>query len=142
MERAPAFTQAPIDRDIARLTARVEDLERRLRVEPERMTSPPPFVFSYPGTIGTYVFGKHFYPRTTVAELLRVDLVTAGTTDTVIELNRNGTVFATLTIPAGLDSALLAIGQVFRGRFDYAQAAITAAGAGATELSIHMFTIL
>lgn len=89
-----------VERVISDLLARVTRLERVLGDARDR-TGPPELVFSYPGDLLAETSGQWVCRtgRTSVFEVV-AGLVTAGTTDTDVEVLVNGSTALALTIPA------------------------------------------
>ena len=119
---------------------RIADLERRLGILEWalRSTGAPTveeLVFSYAGALAS---GTESPPKilrqSRVLTVLAVALKTAGSTDTVLEILRNGVVANTVTVPAGWLVAALPVAVAYSAG-DTIALVVATAGTGAAEMT-------
>lgn len=113
---------------------RLDELERRLRAQPTQFS--PETIHSWWGPLEIAISGVS--TRRDPAQLVTIDahLDVAGTTDTTVEVLKNGDVIATVVIPA----TLLTVNVPCSVRFDTGdrlQDRVTVVGSGATSLTVH-----
>jgi len=121
-------------RRIAGLEGRVGILERRITSSGESVDRSHSILFSLAGGLSVSTSPPVRVWRGGNLTVIAVTLGTAGTTDTVIDVFRNGTVVATITVP---DGATAHNGSVFV-RFaaeDSLALEITTAGTGAADMT-------
>lgn len=128
-----SLQQPTTDRELERLKIRVTALEKALGrlVELYR----PEELFDFPGPI--YASESDRYrpsSTTTIADVL-MTLLEAGTTDTVVEMLKNGSSVDSFTIPANTRSLLIAVSQTYTNG-DELSFAVETAGNGARGLLV------
>lgn len=112
---------------------RLDELERRLRAQPTAFS--PEVVFTWYGPLATAQ--SPVATRRDPAKLVIVDahLDTAGASDTVVHVLKNGVLVVTVTIPAGLVTVNVPCSVQF-DTGDRLQDSITTAGSGAVSLTV------
>lgn len=119
---------------IAAVERRLSVLERRVTSRGETVDSSHSILFSFAGDITATTSPPVRVWRGGNLTVIAVTLGTAGSTDTIIDVLRNGTVVATVTVP---DSVETFNGQVFV-RFaveDILALEVTSAGTGAADMT-------
>jgi hypothetical protein len=121
--------------------AAIADLARRLG-NLERRTTPAvlvdgghEIVFSYAGALTAAVSPPARVWRGGNLTVLAVTLGTAGSTSTVIDVLRNGTVVGTVTVPSSTEIYNGEVSARFIADVDTLALEITSAGTGAAELT-------
>jgi hypothetical protein len=119
---------------------RISDLERRVAILERAVTSTgagsvDELVFSYAGTLTA---GTESPPKvvrvSAVLASLAVAFGTAGTTDTTLEVKKNGAVKNTLTVPASTTLAVLQVAVAFSAA-DKISLRVNTAGTGAADMT-------
>lgn len=133
----PDAIQVPNARDqLADLEARVANLERRINFDDGSGRVQNEIVFSYAGGLTDDAESPPIrspYSHTLVSVNFMLGIV--GTSDTIIEVKRNGLVQKTATIPAG-EKAYLAVVDVDIGKDqDYITLRVVTAGTDAADLT-------
>lgn len=127
-----ALSRPSIMGDIAGLDRRVGNLERR--TTPAGAQQPVTIMFSYAGPLTATVSPPtRVQSRGTLTELA-VTLGTAGSTDTLIVVGKNGTDAAIITVPAGATTFDAPVG-VYYGASDILVVAIASPGTGAANMT-------
>lgn len=119
----------------ARTQRQVEDVARR-NVTPERPGSTEVAPFSSPETPTVSESGP-YEPHTggaVVSVVARCRV--AGTTASTVDVKHNGTVFATVTIPANALRGVAYPNRRVAANVDYLTAAVTAVGTGVKAISV------
>lgn len=119
--------------DIKDLSRRVGILERRVSPAATADTSFE-ITFSFAGAITAIASPPKRVWKSGNLGLLAVTMTTAGSTDTIIDIERNGTVVATVTVPAGAEDYDGPVSARFAAN-DRLRLLITTAGAGAAEMT-------
>jgi hypothetical protein len=120
--------------------AAIKDLGRRVRMLERRITPTQDtdrsfeITFSFAGTITATESPPKRLWRPGHLTVLAVTLTDAGSTDTVIDIERNGTVVDTVTIPAGAEDYDAALSIRFAAD-DRLRLLVTSAGTGAAEMT-------
>ena len=123
----PSFTA-----DIAGIDRRVGALERR--TTPAAAKPDTSIMFSYAGPLATTVSPPTRVRAGGVLTDLAVTLGTAGSTDTLLVVGRNGTDAAVITVPAGYTTFDGPVGVRY-GASDILVVAIASAGTGAADMT-------
>jgi hypothetical protein len=117
------------------LGRRVGILERRVTSAAAAVDDSHEIIFSYAGELAASVSPPARVWRGGNLTVLAVTLGTAGSTDTIIDVLRNGTVVGTVTVP---DSVEIFNGEVsarFAADSDTLTVEITTAGTGAADMT-------
>ena len=126
-----------LEREVSALKQRATDLERKLS---KRIPTIPgeTVPFTLAGDVYETGSGRWVHPHGANLVLLIATLVTAGTTDTVLEARKNGTqVGGDLTIEAGGNFARTKIADApFTAEYDTLELVVTSAGTEATDLVV------
>lgn len=115
---------------------RVQDLERRLaRATP---AIPPHLArFSAHGPVALGLSGPDSHPSGGQLVLVWAKLSVAGSTNTVVDLLRNGVPFTNpIILTPGNTHAELVVSQRFSARVDAFQVEVTSAGTGAESITV------
>jgi len=136
----PTATLPPDDRKrIAALERRVGILERALR-----SAGAPPvdeLVFSYAGPLGSAVSSPPKIIRASgVLGILDVAMAVAGSTDTILDVVRNGTVVNTITVPASTTEFAALVAVAYSAGDTIALTVVTAGTAAADMTATARFT--
>lgn len=127
-----------LDDEIGKLKRRVDALERKLNDLLDVFK--PEIVFSYSGALA--VSESPTWTRREAGRLVEVHarLRGAGSTDTVVEVQKNAVTFLTVTIPAGQLWAQRMCAEFFSADSDVLHDVLTTPGTGAEDLTVaHRF---
>lgn len=117
------------------LARRIGILERRITTAAASIDTSQEIIFSYAGTLAASTSPPVRVWRGGNLAVVAVTLGTAGSTSTVLDVQRNGTTIGTITVPS---STTIYNGTV-SGRFvadsDTLALAITTAGTGAADMT-------
>jgi hypothetical protein len=119
---------------------RIADLERRVGILERalRSTGAVPvdeLVFSYAGALASATESPPKIIRVSgVLTVLAVAFKTAGSTDTIIEVKRNGTVKNTVTAPASTTQVVVQVAIAFTAG-DVVSLNVATAGTGAADMT-------
>jgi hypothetical protein len=121
-------------KQIGELDRRVGLLERRITAADTAVDTSHEILFSYSGTLAATMSPPVRVRRRGDLAVLAVTMETAGSTDTTIDVARNGTVIATVTVPASTETynGLVAVG--FDAE-DILTLEITSVGTGAADMT-------
>lgn len=123
-------------RILAALERRLGILERRITGQTASVDDSESIIFSYAGAL---VDGTTSPPIRTIRggilAVLVVMLGTAGSTDTIILVERNGTTVATVTVPASTEAYEAEVGARFLADSDALTLTIDTAGTGAADMT-------
>ena len=118
------------------LQRRVGILERRTTTNITGATQTDEILFSYAGTLADDTTSPPVRSRLGgILSVLAVTLGTAGSTDTVILVERNGTIVATVTVPDGVSVHNADIGARFTADVDVLTLTVDSAGAGVADMT-------
>ena len=120
---------------ISDLTRRIGVLERRVPTGPPAVDSSQEIIFSYTGTVAASTSPPVRVWRGGNLSVVAVTFATAGSTSTVLTVNKNGTAVGTVTVPA---STTLYNGDVsarFIADVDVLTLTVTTAGTGAADMT-------
>jgi hypothetical protein len=109
--------------------------------EPRPITprEPEPIVFSQDGGITVRESGRHTFTRAVRVREVRVDIAPASTSgDVVVVAKKNGTVFATVTIPHGRQESYVTTSTVFDQRADILTVETTSVGVGVESVTVNV----
>ena len=128
------------NRAIDELDAEFLDIRRRIRTRavPKNGVEIIEKEFTPSGSaVAVTPRGRRYYPWATVTlyEVL-VSLDTAGTSTTTVKIYINGGLWATINLAAGDNLALVAMDNILQANIDYLQVEVSAAGAGAKDLTV------
>lgn len=121
---------------ISKMSQRIDILERRLRTLEGNYEPELPFVQSGSITVGE----SPPFIRRKGGKLVEVVAVlgTAGTSATVIQVRKNGASIGSMTIGGGVtDAQHLTLSEPAAANMDKFTAAVTVAGGGAADLTVH-----
>lgn len=133
-----ANTPPRIDSELSKMKKRIDALERRLNDLASIYRPEIVFSFSGPLTPGE----SPTWTRREAGRLIEVHarLRVAGTTDTVIEIHKNGEEVLTVTVPAGQAMVRVPTSIFFAADMDVLHDVLTTAGTGAIDLTVmHRF---
>jgi hypothetical protein len=122
-------------RQIADLEQRLDRLERRITSAGAGADNSHEIPFSFDGVLSVKEsppIRPRWGGRLTV---LAVSFGTAGSTDTVLEVKRNGTTVATVTVPASTEDYNGTVGVRFAAGVDRLTLAVVTAGTGAAGMT-------
>ena len=118
------------------LQRRVGILERRTTTTVTGATEADEILFSYAGDLADDTTSPPVRPRLGgILSVLAVTLGTAGSTDTTILVQRNGTTVATVTVPDGVTAHNADIGARFTADSDILTLTVDTAGSGAADMT-------
>lgn len=131
------ITNVPPDvqRLLSKMSQRIDILERRLRALENSYEPELPFVQSGAVSVGESPPWIRRKGGTLVGVL--VALGAAGSSATVVTVRKNGSTVATVTLAAGTDQAETTLSEPAAPNMDRFTAAVTTAGSGATDLTVH-----
>lgn len=130
------YLQPPrVTDQISETKTRVDSIERRLG---QKVPPPTPYEipFSLAGAVTVSESLRARHPRGGRLILVDAHLQTAGSTDTVLSVNKSGISVGTLTLPAGATYADVAFDVLFSARLETLSIAVTTAGTDAEDLSV------
>lgn len=124
-----------LQRALNSLAQRVDALERRVRATATTDTAWE-IIFSYAGTLTATESPPALIPRGGVLAVLAVafKVGSAGSTDTVIDVLRDGTTVATVTVPASDETFNAEVGVSYSVE-QTISLAVTTAGTGAADMT-------
>lgn len=120
---------------LARLDKRIGILERRTRREEPAVDDTREILFSYAGDLATGTSPPVRVRQGGILGVLAVTLGTAGSTGTDIDVLRNGTIVATVTVPASTEIYDGDVLARFAADSDTLALEITTAGTGAADMT-------
>lgn len=124
-----------VKRMIADLQNRVGILERRVTSRPAQAVTVETLVFSYAGALAASTSPPARLRAGGILSILAVTLGTAGATDTVLDVYRNGALAATVTVPDGATAYNAEVGVRFTAESDQLVLAIATPGTGAADMT-------
>ena len=126
--------QPTLQRALAALDRRLGLLERRVR-QTSTTDTPQEIIFSYAGPLSATVSPPARVRRGGILSVLAVTMGTAGSTDTVIDILRNGTTVATVTVPSSTESYNAQVMARYTADGDTLALEITSVGTGAADMT-------
>lgn len=125
--------------EISHNKRRLDALERQIK-RLEKQMRPSELTFVFPGPLLTTTSPKKRSPESRRYRSVVFDLVTAGTTDTVVRLLKNGSALGSdYTIPASVLFMEARLSVSIQPRNDYLQARIVTPGTSAQSLTIDLW---
>lgn len=124
-----------VRRILGDLVRRVGILERRVTSAAAAVDESHEIIFSYAGAIAASVSPPARVWRGGNITVLAVSLGTAGSTSTVIDVLRNGTVVGTVTVPSGTEVYNGDVFARFIADVDTLSLQVTTAGTGAADMT-------
>lgn len=110
-------------------------LERRITTRTATAATVETVMFSYAGTLTTGTSPPARILPGGILTVLAVTLGTAGTSSTVIDVERNGTTVATVTVPSGTTVHNGEVNARFAADSDKLTLTIISAGTGAADMT-------
>lgn len=117
------------------LASRVGILERRITNSTTSADTGEQIVFSYAGTLTASTSPPVRLRVGGPLTVLAVTFGTAGSTSTILAVERNGTTVATVTVPASTTAYNADIGARFAADSDILTLAVTTPGTGAADMT-------
>lgn len=121
-------------RILSDLAGRVGILERRINAKAAAVDGSYEITFSFAGTLAVAASPPKRMRKVGNLAFLAVTLGTAGSTDTVLTVERNGTVVGTVTVPSGDTAYNGEVTARFAGD-DVLVVSVTTAGTGAADMT-------
>lgn len=123
--------------EIEDLKRRVYDLERRIKSSSlnSRPTGPPEiFVFNYNGALTASESDRYYPLLNSNLSFVLLSLSTAGSSSTVVDVNRNGSQIAQVTLASSDQFEVKTLGDIYDVKTDYLTFEVTTVGTGAAGL--------
>lgn len=117
------------------LARRIGILERRITAASASVDSSHEIIFSYPGDLTAATSPPARVWRGGNLTALAVTLDTAGSTSTVIDVLRNGSVVGTVTVPSSTENYNGEVSARFVADVDTLAIEITSVGTGAADMT-------
>lgn len=114
---------------------RIAILERRITGEPAAIDDSHSIIFSHSGTVLASTSPPARVWKGGNLTVLAVTFGTAGSTDTVIAVERNGTTVATVTVPASTEAYNGTVSARYVADVDTLSLTVTSAGTGAADMT-------
>lgn len=130
-----SLTAPDLRRAIGDLARRVGILERRITSTTTTATTTQEIVFSHAGEVAETVSPPIRVWQGGILTVLAVTFETAGSTDTVIDVLRNGITVATVTVPDSVEIYNGDVSARFVADVDTLALEVTSAGTGAENMT-------
>lgn len=131
-----------VRRMLADYARRIAILERRITTRTAATEAIETLIFSYADALAASTSPPVRVRTGGILTILAVTLGAAGTTDTVIDVERNGTTVATVTVPDGVTIYNGEVSARFAADSDVLTLTIATAGSGAANMTAEArFTI-
>lgn len=124
-----------VRRSLTDLARRIGILERRVSTATPTAADVTEIIFSFAGDLTATTSPPIRVPQAGILGVLAITLGTAGSTDTTILVERNGTTVGTVVVPSGIPAYNGPVGARFAAESDVLTLTVDTVGTGAADMT-------